>query len=102
MIHHTCDRCKRVLDPEEDLRYVVKMEMFAAMEPLDVDEIEDDRDHLLEIHEMLERMEDSESELIGDDVYQKKRFDLCSDCYKEFAKSPLGREPARQLDFSQN
>ncbi len=102
MIHHSCDRCKRVLDPEEDLRYVVRMEIYAAMEPLDVDELEDDRDHLLEIHEMLERLDESDSDLIGDDVYQKKRFDLCSDCYKQFVKHPVGHEPAVHLGFSQN
>ncbi len=102
MIHYSCDRCKRVLDPEEDLRYVVKMEIYAAMEPLDVDDIEDDRDHLLEIHEILERLEDSQCDLIGDDVYQKRRHDLCCDCYKEFIKNPVGREHSVHLDFSQN
>ncbi len=102
MIHYSCDRCKRVLNSEEDLRYVVKMEMYASMEPIDMDEVEDDRDHLLEVHEILERMEDSESDLIGDDVYQKKRFDLCSECYRDFAKCPVGREPAMHLNFSEN
>ena len=47
MIHHSCDRCKRVIDPLEDLRYVVKLEVQAAMDPLDADELEDDRDYLL-------------------------------------------------------
>ena len=102
MIHYSCDRCKRELDPEDDLRYVVKMEIYAEMEPLDCDELEDDRDHLLELHEILERSDDAESELIGDDIYQKKRYDLCSKCYKEFIKQPVGRQPAMQLDFSPN
>lgn len=102
MIHYSCDRCKRVLDGEDELRYVVKLEVYAAMEPIDVDEVEDDRDHLLEIQEILERLDDAECDAIGDDVYQKQRYDLCSDCYKEYIKNPVGREVPAHLGFSHN
>ena len=102
MIHYSCDCCKRILDSNEDLRYVVKMEVYVAMDPLDEDEVEDDRDHLMEVEEILELMEDAESEAIGDDVYQKRRFDLCPECHKRFIKNPLGREPTTQLNFSDN
>jgi hypothetical protein len=102
MIHYSCDRCKRAIDPEQDLRYVVKLEVHAAMEPLDCDEVEDDRDHLMEIQEILERMEDADDESIADDVYQKRRFDLCPDCYRRFIQNPMGRETAAQFGFSQN
>jgi hypothetical protein len=102
MIHYSCDRCKRPLSPTEELRYVVTMEVQAAMEPLDVDELEDDRDHLLEIQEILERLEDTESEMIADDIYQKRRFDLCPECYRSSIKNPIGRETAAHLGFSQN
>lgn len=102
MIHYSCDRCKCSIDPEDDLRYVVKLEVHAAMEPVDSDNAEDDRDHLLEIQEILERIEDSENDLIGDDVYQKQRFDLCADCYKKYIKNPIGREMPVHLGFSQN
>lgn len=102
MIHHSCDRCKRVIDPIEDLRYVVKLEVQAAMDPLDADELEDDRDHLMEIQEILERLDDSDSDLIGDDVYQKRRFDLCPECYRQYIKNPVGREMPAHLGFSQN
>lgn len=102
MIHHSCDRCKRMIDPEDELRYVVKLEVCASMEPIAADELEDDRDHLLEVQEILERLEASEDDNIGDDVYQKKSFDLCSSCYREFIKNPLGREQPVHLGFSQN
>ena len=59
MIHYSCDLCKRPLDPEDDLRYVVKLEVYAAFDPLEID---DDCDNLQEIHEILERMDDSASE----------------------------------------
>jgi hypothetical protein len=102
MIHYSCDRCKRVLDPADDLRYVVNMEIQAAMDPLDVDEPDDDRDHLLEIQEILERLEDADNDLIGDDIHQKRRFDLCPDCYRKFIKDPIGRESPAHLGFSPN
>ena len=101
MIHYSCDCCKRLIDPEDDLRYVVKMEVYAALDPVDADQSEDDRDHLLEMQEILSRMEDAEDDQIGDDVYQQMRFDLCPECRKRFLKNPLGRE-VKQFDFSNN
>lgn len=102
MIHYSCDRCKRILDPEEDLRYVVKIEVQAALEPADLDDEDDDRDHLVEIQEVLERLEDDDDYELGEDVYSKRRFDLCPTCYRKFIKNPIGREVAAQLGFSQN
>ena len=102
MIHYSCDRCKRVIDPVDDVRYVVRMEVQSVMDTAEIDEVDDDRDHLLEIHEILERLDDDESELVGDDIYQRRRFDLCPDCYRKFMKNPVGREAAAQLGFSQN
>ena len=65
MIHYSCDRCKRLIDPEVDLRYVVRLEVQAIMETLDVDDLDDERDHLLEIQEMLEQLEEGEGEQQG-------------------------------------
>jgi hypothetical protein len=102
MIHHTCDRCKREIDSEQELRYVVRLEIEAVMDPLYDDEPQDDRDHLLEIDEILERVEAAESDAVGDDIYQKRRYDLCPQCYRRFAANPLGREKKVALGFSHN
>ncbi len=102
MIRYTCDMCKRDLDPEEDLRYVVKMEVFAAFNPDACDEDESDRDHLQEIQDILERMDDAEDDQIGDDVYKQLRFDLCPECRRKFMQNPLGRELAKAFGFSSN
>jgi hypothetical protein len=101
MIRYSCDLCQRNLAAEEDLRYVVKVEVFAALSPTASDE-EDDRDHLQEIQDVLERLEDSESDQIGEDVYQQLRFDLCPECRKKFLKNPLGREVVKAFGFSEN
>lgn len=99
MLHYSCDLCKRPLDPDDDLRYVVKVEVYAAFDPLEID---DDTDNLQEIHEILERLDDAESAEIGDDVYQQLRFDLCTECRKKFLKNPLGRKPIEHFNFSKN
>jgi hypothetical protein len=98
MIHYSCDCCKKALYPD-DLRYVVKMEVYAAFDPSALDEADDDRDHLQEIQEILQRSE--EADQIGDDVYEQLRFDLCTECRKKFLKNPLGRE-LKQFEFSKN
>ena len=103
MIHYACDRCGRPIDPSEEIRYVVRLEIEAVMEPLDGDVIDDeDRDHLMELDEILDNADDLGNALIGDDVYDRKRYDLCTECHRKFAKDPVGREAVRQLDFSQN
>lgn len=101
MIHHSCDRCKRAMDADE-LRYVLRMEVQAAMDMGDADD--DDRDHLLEIHEILERLADEESEDVGEEIYQRQRYDLCADCFRQFMENPLGApaKHAHNLPFSAN
>lgn len=102
MIRYSCDLCKRNLDPNEDLRYVVKIQISAAFDPAVTDDEEDDRDHLEEIQDLLEQLEKTEPGEVGEDVHQQLRFDLCPECRKRFAKNPLGRENAKVLDFSKN
>ena len=102
MIHYTCDRCKRVLDSAEDLRYVVKVEVYPVMDSGGGEPIADDRDHLLEIHEVLECSDADSDPYVSDKVYQKRRFDLCPQCHRKFIDDPLGREHAAHVGFSPN
>jgi hypothetical protein len=89
------------LDPEEDLRYVVKIEISAAFDPVVADD-ESDRDHLQEIQDILEQLEGVDTNEVSDDIHQQLRFDLCPECRRRFSKNPLGREVAKILDFSEN
>lgn len=102
MIHFTCDRCQRVIDLEQELRYVVRVEIEAIMDPAQPSEPDDDRDHLLEIDEILERVDAVESAASGDEIYQKRRYDLCPHCYRKFAANPLAREKKVAFGFSHN
>ena len=101
MIHYTCDCCKRSIDSESELRYVVRLEVYASLDSNE-DDVNDDRDHLQEIQDILERLDDADDQQICDDVYHQRRFDLCAECRKRFIENPLGRVAAHHLDFSQN
>lgn len=100
MIHYSCDLCQRKLDPESDVRYVVNLEVYPAMEPRDVDDSADDRDNLQEINEILVQLDD----FAEDDpcATHQLHFDLCAECRKRFVKDPLGRDALKQFDFSEN
>jgi hypothetical protein len=101
MIHYTCDRCKRVIDLENELRYSVHVEVRAVFGNGDV-AMDDDADNLLELNEILERLEDEECPDISDEVYRRQRYDLCCECHRQFTRNPLGREPMVSIGFSQN
>ena len=101
MIHYSCDMCKCELDPTHDTSYVVRMEVYPA--PVETSAaIDDDRDYLGDIHEVLERIEefDADGQLPVSDTYRERRFDLCGECCKRFLKEPLGRSTSPQFDFS--
>jgi hypothetical protein len=102
MIHYSCDLCKRPLDAQDDLRYVVKIEVYAAFDPMQIDDADTDRDNLQDLSDILEQLDDLDSAQVDEDVYQKVRFDLCPECRKKFMKNPLGRKAAEKFDFSKN
>lgn len=101
MIHYTCDCCKKPLDTHSDTRYVVRLEVYAALDPVE-DESNDDRDHLQEIQDILETLDDADDDQLSDQVYHHARFDLCGECRQRFVKNPLGRAKSSHLNFSQN
>ena len=101
MLHFTCDCCKRPINTKQNLRYTVRLEVYASLDATE-DDLDDERDHLQEIQDILERLDDSEDDQLGEDIYQQQRFDLCSDCRKRFMQNPLGWTNPAQLNFSQN
>lgn len=100
MLHYSCDRCQRMIDGEDDLRYVVKVEAHAAISF--GDEVDEDRDHLEDIEEILNELDEEDCGVVGEDIYQKRRYDLCPDCFRKYMKNPLGTEMPMHLGFSTN
>ena len=99
MMHYTCDRCHREMADDEQ-RFVIKLEAFPELQAAQVDETADDRDHLEEISDMLEALGDDQCQ--DHSTYRQGRYDLCRECFAQFVKNPLAREPAKHFDFSEN
>lgn len=104
MVHITCDVCgKELASGNDDHRYVVKMEVYAAHDPAMLTEADLDEDHLEAVSQLLREEEDT---LVDPDStsprYKNFRYDLCPECHKKFLRDPLGREAAQKFDFSEN
>ena len=67
MLHYSCDACKRPIHPHNDVRHVVKIEVFPAVEDMSGNSsaMAEEADHLDAMHEILERM--GEEDLPFDD-----------------------------------
>lgn len=98
MIHYTCDRCHRTIDTTHQTRHIVKIEVKAVVEDLSGD-LEDEVDHLSELHQLLEGIGDESD---ASEVSHRGRYDLCQECYRQFVKNPLGRDALPVLGFSNN
>lgn len=102
MIHFTCDMCGRPLQSEADTRYVVKIEVHAAYDPLELtpEDLEEDRTE--EMEELLEQMADLQAEEVENQVYKAFRYDLCPDCQAAYMKDPLGKAVRLRARFEHN
>lgn len=99
MIHFTCDCCGRSINHPTETRYVVRVEVYAALDD-EAARDGDDSDHLEEIDDLLESIEDLDEE--GDELlYRQARYDLCAPCRERFLRNPLGRAGARST-YSEN
>jgi hypothetical protein len=99
MLHFTCDLCGKELG---DQRFVVKLEVYPGFDPEEVSEENLDADHLQEISEILQEMEETGKPELDDCSAKVFRYDLCPRCHKKFLKDPIGRDALRRLNFSEN
>ncbi len=101
MLHFTCDLCGKELRSEDDQRYVVKIEAFAAHDPAEITEEDLDEDHMEAVSQILEA-ENLGEEIELDPARKNFRIDLCPDCNQKFLRDPLGRDAVQKFDFSKN
>jgi hypothetical protein len=95
MIHFTCDACGKKLLENEDVRYCVQVEVYAAYDTMELTE-----DDLLDVHdkeieELYREIEDTDEEELQNSVYKKLSFDLCPSCQKSYIKDPLFKKRPR-------
>lgn len=95
MIHYTCDRCRRVIDNEEELRFEINI-----VTEIKLDDTPDGPGTLA--REQLDEIVGLTDPDSDDDLFRTQRYDLCAGCYKEFARNPVSTEPQVQVEFSEN
>lgn len=103
MINYNCDMCGKSLVPEEDDRYVVKIEIYAACDSMDVD----DEELINDLEEEDEDDDDDEIDSLDPDEidsieYKTFRYDLCSKCHSMYLQDPLSIKSIRRGRFSEN
>lgn len=103
MLRYTCDVCGKDLQPGDDSRYVVEMEVYAAHDPAELTEADLDQDHMDEVSQMLQEMEETgvDSDIVPP-TFKKLRYDLCPTCHKRFLRDPLNKEATQKFHFSEN
>jgi hypothetical protein len=104
MVHFTCDLCGKDMTAEGELRFVVKIAVYAGTDPNKLTDGDLDDDHMEAVAEILQRQESGDLDADEPEAAEFKgfRFDLCPGCRRKFVKDPLSRDAVRLLDFSEN
>ncbi len=101
MLRYSCDVCGKDLIPDEDRRYVVKIEVSAAHEPLELTEDDLDADAVESLNQILDAANDEAAAVEAAIPARREfRFDLCPACHQHYVRNPLAREALWQ--FSDN
>jgi CRISPR/Cas system-associated protein Cas7 (RAMP superfamily) len=89
----SCDACGAGLLIESEVRYLVKIEVYAAYDPLELTGQDLSRDHRANMAQLIESMKGMDPRELEDQVYKKFQFDLCPVCQREYLKDPLRFTP---------
>ncbi|RJP21364.1 MAG: hypothetical protein C4520_10145 [Candidatus Abyssobacteria bacterium SURF_5] len=89
MKYYVCDMCGVRIELTE-LRYVLKMNIFAAYDTMKIEPSDLERDYEEEIQRLVEKMEAMNPKELEEDVFKHFTFDLCRSCQQKFLRSPLG------------
>lgn len=94
-ISHYCDRCGRPLE-KGALRFVAKIQVFAACDRLEISFEDLTRDHREEIAQVLQQCEGLTEEELMRDVFVQYCFDLCPACHRAYLDAPMPGAKADQ------
>ena len=99
MITHICDRCGRPIE-QGQLRYVAKIQVFAAADMLEITLEDLMRNTRKEMDRLVRQCEQLSEEELMRDVFVEFQFDLCRACQMpsdrppdSFQHQPPGVEP---------
>ncbi len=88
-IRYECDRCGVSLGANDGQRYVVRIEIFAAAGPVELD-LDSSKDAGQEMNNVLKTLASANPDDVEDRTYRNFRFDLCDACRKKVMERPLG------------
>jgi hypothetical protein len=88
MVTIICDRCGQPMD-KGPLRYIAKIQVFAAYDPLEISFDDLTKDTRAEIQKLLRQMDGKSEEELTKEVFATFEFDLCPKCQREYVKEPL-------------
>lgn len=90
-ITHYCDRCGRPL-ANGTLRYVVKIQVYAATDPLEISLKDLQTNHTGQIEELIQACRSIPEEQLMSDVFEEFHYDLCRRCQQIYLSNPLPTE----------
>lgn len=90
----SCDICDKPLLVDEDVRFVVDIQVYAAYDPMELTQEDLAKDRGEEIKALLRRTATMDAQELEDGVHKRLRFDLCPECRKTYLKHPLPRAAA--------
>jgi hypothetical protein len=88
-----CDRCGKGLLVDHDVRYEVRIEVKAGFDPPELTRDDLDRDWAAEIRKLLDSIEDEDATSLEEEVYVRRRYDLCPPCRAAWLADPFGGPP---------
>ena len=88
MIRYACDRCGCRLEPNDPRRYIVRMEIYAAVGNIEID-TKKGGDEGERVSDVLAQLSRANPDEVEDQTYRRFRFDLCAGCHRRFLDNPL-------------
>lgn len=86
-----CNMCGKTLLLEEDVRYIVRIQVFAAPDPMEISDDDLARDLEREMQQVIKSAEGKSARELEDEVYREFLFHLCPACQKIYLRHPLPR-----------
>lgn len=90
MIRYECDMCGAAMVANDAQRYIVKMEVFAAAGPVDLDTLKSG-DPEAQLADVLETLRQADPDEVENQTYRAFRFDVCNACRRKLIDQPLPR-----------
>lgn len=90
-----CYLCGRRLNKEQ-LRYIIKIQTYAAYDTLEVTIYDLLRDYQAEIEKLLDEINRRDAKELEEQIFKNFEFCMCKVCRDEYIKDPVGKQRAKK------